>query len=77
MGLQRVTRLKLQTRFYNRSCHAFPPPYYKKVYYKKAYKKFAMVPQHSFCFSYNHIVFALGSTVGACCAARYRHGASL
>jgi hypothetical protein len=76
MGLHCVTRLYLQTQFYYRSCRALSSPYYKKID-----KKVAMVPQHSFCFSYNHIVLALWNdirTVGACCAAaRNRHRASL
>ena len=75
MGLHCVTRLNLQTRFYYRSCRAFSSPYYKKVY-----EKLATVPQHSFCFRYNHIVLALWNgirTVDACCAARNRHRASL
>ena len=36
MGLRCVTRLKLQTRFYDRSCRAVSSPYCKKVYEKLA-----------------------------------------
>jgi len=71
MGLQCVTRLNLQTRFYDRSCRAVSSPYYKKVY-----EKLAMVPHHCFCFSYNHIVLALWNGIRTVCA-RNRHRASL